>query len=73
MVALFIQLGVPIVHGALGQVGFYADDGFNACGFGGAVEGHCAVHGAMVGEGDGGLVEFGGTFDKVINAAEAVE
>ena len=41
--------------------------------FAGAVEGHGAVHGAVVGEGDGGLLQLFGAFDEAIDAAEAIE
>jgi hypothetical protein len=71
--AVFVQLGVAILHGARGEVGFDADDGLDTGRFGGAVEGHGTVHGAVIGEGDGGLVQFNGALHQVVDAAQAVE
>ncbi len=73
VVSVFVFLPFFVFHAAHGEVGFDADDGFDACFFGGAVEGHCAVHYAVIGEGDGGLVEFDGAVYEFVYAAEAVE
>ena len=73
MEAGFVQLGVFVLHGALGQVRFHADDRLDASGFGGAVEGHGAVHRAVVGKSDGGLVQLGGAGHQVVDSAQTIE
>ncbi len=73
VVSVFVFLPFFVFHAAHGEVGFDADDRFDARFFGGAVEGHGSVHYAVIGEGDGGLVEFDGAVDEIVDAAEAVE
>ena len=51
-----VLLRVAVCHPTHRQVGFNADNGFDAFPPGGAVKGHGAIHGAVIGQGDGRLV-----------------
>lgn len=71
--AVFVVVGVAVGHAAGGDVGFETDNRFDAPVFAGTVEGHGAVHGTMISEGDGGLVELFGVFDEFVDTAKAIE
>ena len=43
--------------------------GFDPRSFGGAVERHGAIHGPVIGQGDGRLVQFDGALHKIVDAA----
>ncbi len=73
METVFVQVRVAVTHGAVSDVGFDADDRFDPPGFAGAVKLDDAIHGPVVGKGEGGLVQRFGAGDQIINAAEAVE
>ncbi len=73
VVAGFVELGVFVAHAAAGQVGFDADDGFDACFFGGTVKFEGAIHRAVVGEGDGRLPQFRRSPHQIIHPAQPVE
>ncbi len=71
--ALAVELRIAVGHAAGGDVGLDADDGLDVMLFAGLVEGHDAEHDAVVGQGQGGLVEGLGALGQVVEPAEAVE
>ncbi len=74
------QVGVGVVEavllvmpGARGDVDLAADDGLDARGAAGLVEGHRPVHHAVVGDRQGTLPQFFGALRQLLDAAGAVE
>ena len=59
--------------GAVDEVDFAADDGFDVAGLGFVVEVDCAEEVSVVGDGEGGHAECGGAFDEAVDAAAPVE
>ena len=73
VVGLCVELGVPILHAAGGQVALHADDGLDAGLCRGPVEVDDAVHDAVVGEGKGGLPQFHGASHQLWDPAQTVK
>ena len=75
MMAVLIQRGVSALHrpAMSSKIGLDADHRADPGAFARAEEGDHAVHGAMVGERQGGLPQSLGALDQLFNAAKAVK
>ena len=71
--ALAIELRVAVGHAAGGDVALDADDRLDAVVLARLIEGHDAEHDAVVGQGQGGLVQLFSAPGQVVEPAEAVE
>jgi hypothetical protein len=70
-VVVAVGIGAGLV--VAGDVDFAADDGMDAGGFVGVVEGDCAEEVAVVGHADGGHVLFGADLHELVDFAGSVE
>ena len=73
MIAFVVYSRLFGMAGAVGYIGFDAEDGFDAVLFAGFVEFDGAVHVAVVGQGDGRHTEFLSLFDYVGDFVESVK
>ena len=63
--------GVGAIMGR--DIGFEADNRFDISFFGGIIKINCAIHDAVVGDGDTVHTQLGGTFDDAVDSGVAVE
>ena len=70
---LLVQLRIFVLHRSGGQVTFDADNRLDPGRFAGAVKLHRAVHGAMVGKGQGRHLQLLGAGGQIVDATEAVQ
>ena len=73
MGALAVELRVAVGHAPGGHVGLDADDRLDGVVLTSLVEGHDAIHDAVIGQGQGRLVELPGPLSQLVDAAQAVE
>ena len=72
MTGFGVKLMLLVQTGAAGHIHLAADDGVNPFRFTGAVEVNDTVHGAVVGDGAGGLPHLFDQLGQVTDAAGAV-
>jgi len=68
----FVVLRNAVFHRPGRQIGFNPNNGLNVCCFGSFVKVNHTKHSAMVGNGDGGHLQFFGATDQLLDIAEAI-